>query len=98
MSMFGCGADSEETAPEPITFVSADPPSGSVILPDVSITVTFSGAPKDLNVTSGIVQRTARRVITLLGPFAPGELTLTITWEEGAHVLLYTVLPSVSDF
>ena len=97
MSMFGCGADSEETAPEPIAFVSVDPPSGSVILPDVSITVTFSGAPKDLNVTLGEVQRTDRQVITLLGPFAPGELTLTITWEDGAHVLLYTVLPSVSE-
>ena len=41
--MVGCGSD--EVKPNPVHFVAADPPSGSTIHPDTTITITFDDAP-----------------------------------------------------
>ena len=76
--------------PIPIGLVSVEPPSGSVLLSDAAITVSFDGMPKNLRVTHGKVS-VSDRVATILGPFFPGELNLTMTWNTGTHTIAYTV-------
>ena len=65
--------------------------SGSTVTFDN--TPTFDNRPADVRVTAGpvgtvsVVGKTA--IIT--GPFTPGPLALTITWDDGARTLHYTV-------
>ena len=97
ITMLGCGTDLGDEARDlgPVEFVSADPPSGSTLLPNATVTVSFNGVPKDLIVPQGVVSRSAKaaRTVTISGPFTVGELTLTMRWKDGAHTLVYTVKP-----
>jgi hypothetical protein len=84
----GCGDDEEP--PELVKFVSADPPSGSTLEPDATITVTFDAAPGEVAVNPGVVT-VAGQTVTISGPFAAGTLNLALTWADGFRVLNYTV-------
>ena len=89
----GCDfLEPEESKPPPVTvnFVSADPPNGSTIKPDETITVTFDDFPGQVAVTQGAVG-IADRIATISGPFEEGPLSLTITWADSAQRLTYTV-------
>ena len=93
LSMIGCGGDDEEEKPlEPVkvNFVSVNPTPGSTLEPDATLLLTFDGTPAGVSVNIG--QATvAGETVTLSGPFSPGNLTLTITWEDGEQTLTYNV-------
>ena len=99
-AMLGCGTDVEDEEKEltPVKFVSAEPLSGSTLLPDATLTVTFDGVPEKLSVTQDTVPVRVRTrsvssttIVTILGPFTIGELNLTITWKGGTYTLTYRV-------
>ena len=90
-SMVGCGSD--EVKPNPVHFVSADPPSGSTIHPDTTITITFDDAPGNVVVNPGRATTAGRRTVEISGPFTFGALTIKITWGGASHELNYTVEP-----
>lgn len=80
----------EPPRPPPATFVSAIPPSGSVIAANASITLNFNNPPTDVTVGAGTATVVGKTVI-VAGPFTPGPLALTVTWTDGLQVLRYTV-------
>ena len=82
VSMVGCGSD-EEVKPAPVDFVSANPPSGSTIQPNTTITITFDDAPGNVVVNPGRATTTGRRTVEISGPFTFGALTIAITWDGG---------------
>ena len=89
--LVSCGADEsdgEEKIP-PAALVSADPPSSSRIAVNTNITLTFDNAPTDVAV-SGYTVTVAGKTATILGPFTPGALVLTVTWADGTQTLKYT--------
>ena len=73
-----------------VTFVSADPESGTEITKNNSITLTFDNPPEDVSVSTGVAT-TDGNTVTITGPFTPGTLELTITWADGTETLSYTV-------
>ena len=91
-------ADGTETLPYTVRpfvgFVSADPESGVEITTNDSITLTFDNPPADVSVSTGVVLSTGNTA-TITGPFTPGDLELSITWEDGTENLSYTVRPLV---
>ena len=80
----------EETPPVIVNFVSADPPNGTTIKPNATITVTFDAFPGNVVVTQGAVEIADRRA-TISGPFPVGPLSLTITWADDEQRLTYIV-------
>ena len=77
----GCGGDDdslEEGAPI-ANFVSAVPPGGctSDIAAFGGITVTFDNPPQDVTVSHGTVT-VKGKTVTIVGPFTPGPLALTM--------------------
>ncbi|MYA99457.1 hypothetical protein F4X90_07240 [Candidatus Poribacteria bacterium] len=78
------------TVRQPAEFVSADPESETEITTNDTITLTFDHSPKNLTVSEGISISTGNTV-TIIGPFTPGTLALTITWADGSKTLNYTV-------
>ena len=89
-TMVGCGSD--EVKPNPVDFVSANPPSGSTIQPDTTITVTFDDAPGKVVVNPGRATISGGRTVEISGPFTAGALTITISWGSASHELHYTVV------
>ena len=80
--------------PRPAAIVSVNPPDGSEVAANGTITVTFDNAPTDVWVTAGggTVSVTGKRA-TITGPFRPGLLELTIFWgDEVLDVLHYIVI------
>ena len=82
--------------PPPVNFVAVDPPSGSTIELDATITVTFDAAPGGVVVNSGTAT-VAGQIVTISGPFPAGLLSLNLTWADGAHRLTYTVNPPLPE-
>ena len=78
-----------------VEFVSADPESGEVITTNDGITLTFDNPPADVTVSEGVAL-TDGNTVTITGPFTPGDLELTITWEDGTETLSYTIRPLVA--
>ena len=78
------------TVRQPADFVSAEPAVDSELIPNDSITMTFNHPPEDVTVSEGVATITDNTV-TIMGPFTPGTLELTITWSDGSEVLTYTV-------
>ena len=76
--------------PPAANFVSANPPSGSEIAANGSITLTFDNAPADVTASAGVATA-AGKTVTVAGPFTPGPLRLTITWADGTQTLTYTI-------
>lgn len=102
-SISGCDPDEKEAEEVPgVSFMSANPSPGE-IQPNNTITVTFDNVPTDVKVTAGAAQigKTiiADKTVTIKGPFAPGPLSLTVTWADGAQTLNYTVTsPQLDTF
>ncbi|MDE0011046.1 MAG: hypothetical protein OXU36_07860 [Candidatus Poribacteria bacterium] len=96
----GCGADDTEVVEEdvPVSFVSARPPSGDVIGPNSSVTITFDGVPIDITANRGNVEVIHNRVIvSRLYTDSLGEVKLIITWADGTHTLLYVLTAPCAD-
>ena len=92
--MVSCG-QREEDEVDPIALVSAEPPVGSTVKTNGTITVTFDGVPSNVSVNVGVVKQLGT-TITISGPFTSGPLTLTITWTDGVQTLTYTVATPTS--
>ncbi len=73
-----------------VGFVSVDPPNGSTIEPDATITVTFDAFPGEVAVNQGTVTM-AGQTVSISGPFSVGPLSLSISWADGVQRLTYTV-------
>ncbi len=85
-----CGTREDDDEITPVGLVSVEPTDGSTIEANGIITVIFSDIPGNVSVNVGIVKSTGT-TITISGPFNLGPLALTITWENGAQTLTYTV-------
>ena len=79
----------------PAAFVGADPESGEVITTNDSITLTFDHPPEDITVSEGTAT-TDGNSVKITGPFATGDLALTLTWADGTETLSYAVRPFVA--
>ena len=102
----GCGGedDTSEEETAAAAFVSANPPSGSRIAANGSISLTFDNPPADVTVTPDVATPFDVRVtlgassirfgttVTVHGPFIPGPLTLVVSWIDGTTTLTYTVV------
>ncbi len=84
ISIIGCGED------DAVEIQSVDPPDGSTISTDATITVNFSGNPQNLTVSKGKAA-TSDNITTISGPFPLGMLEVELTWEGGNRRLTYTV-------
>ena len=100
--MVSCGQDEGYVDSEVAGVASVDPADGSTIDVNGIITVTFSLIPINVSVSDGVVKQLGTKV-TISGPFAPGPLTLTITWTDSVHkgangvqTLTYTVATPTS--
>ena len=93
LSMGGCAR--EEEKPDPVKFILANPPNGSQIQPDATISVVFDSVPVNVAVTAGTA-KTVGQTMTISGPFTVGPLNLIITWSGDARVLNYTVARPVA--
>ncbi|MYG08871.1 hypothetical protein F4167_20100, partial [Candidatus Poribacteria bacterium] len=79
-----------ETVRPPVAFVSVDPAIDTEITVNDPITLTFDNPPEDVTVSEGVATITDNTV-TIVGPFTPGTLELTITWADGSQTLNYSV-------
>ena len=78
-----------------VAFVSTDPVPGSQLSMNDAITLTFDNIPEDVKVSTGVAI-VEGKTVKITGPFTPGTLALTITWNDGIQTLTYTVRPSVA--
>ena len=93
VSSIPVNTEKEEAAPA--NFVSATPRGGEIAA-NGSITVIFDNAPADVTVSAGTVT-VAGKTATIMGPFTPGPLALTVTWADGTQALNYTVTAPDTD-
>ena len=92
----GCGGDDDIDESVPVNFFSAIPPGGEIAA-NATITVIFDNAPIDVTVSAGTVT-VAGKTATIMGPFTPGTLALTIRWADGIQELNYTVTAPCCSF
>ena len=79
-----------KTVSPPVMFISANPAIGSQLTVDDTITLTFDNMPQDVTASTGVATVTDKTV-SIMGPFDPGALALTITWADGTQTLDYTI-------
>ena len=79
----------------PVAFVSTNPAAKSQLDVDDTIALTFDNMPEDVTVSTGTATITSKTV-TIIGPFDPGPLALTVTWTDGTQTLNYTIRPPVA--
>lgn len=84
-SMIGCGED------DSVEIQSVDPPDGSTIPIDATITISFNHAPENLDVASKGKVSTSDNTITISGPFPIGKFDVELTWKDGNRRLTFTV-------
>ncbi len=84
-----------KTVHSPVMFVRANPAVQSEIAVDDTIRLTFDNMPADVTVSTGTA-RTTDKTVTIMGPFDPGALALTVTWTDGSQTLNYTIRPPVA--
>ena len=77
--------------PPPAAFVAVNPPEGSVIAGNGTITVIFDNPPTGVWANAGTVT-VAGKTATIQGPFNPGPLALLIGWDDGDFTFNYTVI------
>ena len=82
----GCGEEAEDT----IVIQSVDPPDGSTIFTDSTITVTFERTPRSLTVSNGEFNLTGDKV-SIIGPFPLGNLEIELNWDGGNRTITFTV-------
>lgn len=82
----------------PVRLQAVNPPSGSEIGVSTVIIASFDAPPKNLTVSSAHRTFSVTLVSDAIGTNAqitgidvPGSLKLSLNWEDGAHVLAYTV-------
>ena len=78
--------------PPPAAIVAVDPPDGSVIAHNQTITVTFDNPLAGGAAVSVGTSITTGKEVHISGPFNPGPLALEIFWDDGWHLLNYTVI------
>ena len=78
------------TVRKPVSFISVSPKAASTIETDTRLTLQFDGTPQNLRLNTGTANITDNTV-TISGPFAPGNLRLEVTWNDGTQTLVYTV-------
>lgn len=99
--LVGCGPDDVEVVEEdvPVNFLWANPPSGAVIGPNATITLTFDGTP--INITSSFGKVTvSKETAVISGPFAAPfhkMVEWTVTWKDGTQKLLYYIAVPCAD-
>ena len=76
----------------PSAFVSANPIANSKLTVDDTITLTFDNPPEDVTVNTGVATVTGKTV-SIMGPFDPGALALTVMWADDIQTLNYTIRP-----
>ncbi|MCG9133902.1 Ig-like domain-containing protein [Candidatus Poribacteria bacterium] len=90
-----CNADfgGEEPSEADAAFVEADPPSGDFAA-NGRITVTFDDNPGDVTVGPEGIVAGSGKTRTIVGPFTPGALKLTLFWTngDGSHTLTYNII------
>ncbi|MYA58213.1 hypothetical protein F4X88_18165 [Candidatus Poribacteria bacterium] len=74
----------------PAAFLSANPAANAKLTVDDTITLTFDNPPEDVTVSTG-VPTVADKTVSIMGPFDPGALALTIIWADGTQTLNYTI-------
>ena len=79
-----------KTVSPPVMFISANPAIGSQLTVDDTITLTFDNMPEDVTASTGVAT-VADKTVSIMGPFDPGALALTITWTDGTETLDYTI-------
>lgn len=88
--IISCGSREDEAEITRIGLVNAAPTAGSTITADGTIRITFDGVPGNVSANTGVLKQ-AGTTVTISGPFTPGPLALTITWDDGTQTLAYTV-------
>ena len=78
------------TVKSPVAFVGVDPRIDSELTMNDTITFTFDSPPDDVTVNAGIATINGK-IVTIKGPFTPGPLNLTISWNDGSLTFTYTV-------
>ena len=76
-------------------FVSANPPDGSDLASNGTITVRFDNDPGEVRASAGVVSGSGKtRTIKGL-PFGPGAFVIQFWWTngDGSHILSYNILP-----
>ena len=84
------------TVKSPVAFVGVDPRIDSELTVNDRITFTFDSPPNDVTVNAGIATIDGK-IVTIKGPFTPGPLNLTISWNDGSLTFTYTVLEPDTD-
>lgn len=84
------------TVKSPVAFVGVDPRIDSELTVNDTITFTFDSPPDDVTVNAGIATVDGK-IVTIKGPFTPGPLNLTITWNDGSLTFTYTVAEPDTD-
>ena len=84
--IIGCGEE-EET---PVTIQSIDPPDGSIIFAESTITVTYDRTPRNLSVSDGVFNLSGK-VASITGPFPLGNLEIELSWDGGNRTITFTV-------
>ena len=73
-----------------VAFLSIVPTIEAQLAVDSTITLIFDNPPENVTVSAGDATVTDNTV-TIMGPFTPGTLPLTVTWGDGSLTFTYTV-------
>jgi phage baseplate assembly protein gpV len=79
-----------------VAFVSIDPGIDTELTVNDTITLTFDNTPNEVTVSVGDATIDGK-IVTITGPFTPGPLNLTITWDDGSLTLTYAVAKPDTD-
>ena len=74
----------------PVGLVSVSPRAGSRISTNTTITLEFDDTPTNVRVSGG-KDKISGKTLTVTGPFTPGDLSVSVTWDGGSKTLQYTV-------
>lgn len=79
-----------------VAFVSVDPRADTELTVNDTIIFTFDNTPDEVTVSTGAATVDGKTV-KITGPFTPGPLNLTITWNDGSLTFTYTVAKPDTD-
>ena len=97
VSLVVCGGDDDDAETPDAAFTSATPASGSELAANANISIKFDNNPGEVSVTGGGTVSTSGTTRTITPPAAgypTGDLTITVSWENGggSQDLTYTVV------
>ena len=79
-----------------VAFVSVEPKDDTELTVNDTITLTFDNAPDEVTVSVGVATIDGK-IVKIAGPFTPGSLDLTITWNDGSLTFTYAVAEPDTD-